>query len=140
MSVEALKQAMTEMKTAESAETNEDKMVRGVNNVWSNPPGRKPETLDAQWGDKPPSPMTMGQAANEAAEEGREKMVDRLFDAAGPSATAEQALVRDIFNPETVNAGHTPHSALLRRGRVKNEKLAEDETLTEQVQRVTGLR
>lgn len=140
MSVDALKQAMTSMKTAEAVETNEGQMTRGVNNVYPNPPGRKPETLDAKWGDKPPPPMTFGEGVNEAAEEGREKMIDRLFDAAGPSATADQALLRDIFNAETVNAGHMPHSALLRRGRVKIEKTAEDETLTEKVHRVTGLR
>lgn len=140
MSVASLKQAMMNSKTAERMETNEGQMTRGVNNVYANPPGRKPETLDAKWGDKPPPPLTLGTAVQEAAEESREKMIDRLFDSPGTSAPAEQALLRDVLNPATVNAAELPHSALLRRGRTKLEKAAEDESLTEQVQRVTGLR
>lgn len=137
MSVAALKQVMIESKLAERLADDEDRVVPGKTEVYPKPPGRK-DGLDAKWGDKPAPPMTFGSAAVEAAEEGRENMVERLFAHGAASSTAEKALLREAFNPETVNQGHTPHSALLRRG---HTKLASgDETLMETVKRVTGLR
>lgn len=137
MSVAHLKQAMMDNKTAEQAETNEGQMTRGVNNVYKQPVGRSPGTLDAQWGDKPGPAIVHGKAVIEAAEDGRGEMIDRLLDSPKTTAPVEQALIRDLFTAETVNEAHPPHSPMLRRGKVK---VAEDESLAEQVQRVTGLR
>ena len=137
MSVESLKQALIDSKTAEKLDTNEDKPTLSQNNVYKDPPGRSPGTLDARWGDKPGPAIVHGTAAVDAAEDGRGGMIDRLFDSPKTTAPAEQELVRTIFNAETVNEGHPPHSPMLRRGKVK---IAEDESLAEQVQRVTGLR
>lgn len=130
----------TEKTAAEKLEDNLEEMVGGSISVYSMPPDRTPGRLGARWGDAPADPLTFGEGAREAAEESREKMVERLFDSLGPAAKADQSLIDDLFTPEAVRSARTPHSVTLRAGRGQKDKLAEDETLAEKVRRVTGLR
>lgn len=144
MSVEQLKQAMT--KTADKAENNEDsRAIKGVNNVYETPKGRAPGTLDAKWGDEPPLdsdnyPVNYSEAVKREAHDGRAGMIERLFDSPKTTAPVEQAMLRQLFNPETVSEGHPPHSPMLQRGRVKEASVAGEESLTDQVMRVVGHR
>jgi hypothetical protein len=133
MSVADLKEAVIKLAAGE-VETNEDETTKGKANVYPTPEGRKPGTLDALWGDAPPPPVMNSTGAMVAAKESREDMVERLF---GVSPTSEQAVLKSLFNPETVRDAVTPHSATQRLGRTKT---ASDETLTDAVIRVTGLR
>lgn len=77
-------------------------------------------------------------AAKEQHLEGRTDSLNELFDAMGPSASADQQEMRKLFNPETFN-GAVSHSPMLLRGRTKLAS-PEDETLTDQVRRIVGRR
>lgn len=142
MSVEELKTALAAMDNGR-IENNEDQTNRGVNNVYEPPADRKPGTLDAKWGDKPPEghngyPDVYGKAALEAAKDGRGDMIERLFDSPRTMAQVEQSLMSEHF----VNAKDgTPHSPMLQRNRLPlKEASVNDETLTDQVMRVAGRR
>jgi hypothetical protein len=118
-------------------ENNEEQTNKGVGDVHTAPKDRKPGTLDARWGDHPPvskngDQAVFGTAAEREAKDGRNEMIERLFDSPKSSASAEQALMSQNF---TGAADGHPHSPLLQRGRVKT---AADETLTDKVRKVIG--
>lgn len=116
-------------------EDNENQTNKGLGDVHTAPKDRKPGTLDARWGDHPPISKTddqavFGTAVEREAKDGRNEMIERLFDSPKSSAPAEQAEMASLF----ANAADAhPHSPLLQRGRVKT---AADETLTDKVRRV----
>jgi hypothetical protein len=122
-------------KAADAAKTNELDTNKGVNDVRKNPEDRSPGTLDAKWGDHPtPSPDVYSTAVVREAHDGRASLIDRIFDSQKTTAPAEQSLMRQNF----VNmAQGNPHSPILQRGK-EPEKVASDETLTDQVTRVVG--
>ena len=132
-------------KQADAAETNLDDTQKGVNNVYEPPPGRKPGTLNAKWGDLPPAgpsgdPDIYGTAVMRSAQDTRADMIERLFDSPATSASAEQTMMSAIF--ENAKNGR-PHSPLLQRGRLptqQHEEAKEAETLTDSVMRVIGFR
>lgn len=133
MSVEDLKAALS--KSAEAPADNEDGINRGVNSVWPVPDDRKPGTIDAKWGDRPPANMVNnGTSVVEAAKDGREDMIERLFDSPKTTAPAEQAAMSALFGGMASAESHSP---LLTRGK---EKKASDETLTDKVVRIAGRR
>lgn len=118
-------------------EDNENQTNKGLGNVFPPPEGRKPGTLDAQWGDTPPKTehgdqAVYGTAAEREAKNGRNDMIDRLFDSPKSNAGSEQSEMRELF--ENADKGN-PHSPMLQRGRVK---AAADETLTDKVRRIVG--
>ena len=127
-------------KQADAPDTNLDDTQKGVNNVYETPPGRKPGTLDALWGDQPPNPDTYGTAVMRSAQDTRADMIERLFDSPSTSASAEQAMMSALF--ENARDGR-PHSPLLQRGRSSTKdhsEAKEAETLTDSVMRVVGHR
>lgn len=132
-------------KQADATETNLDDTQKGVNNVYEPPPGRKPGTLNAKWGDSPPEgangyPDIYGTAVMRAAKDSRADMVERIFDSPPTSAPAEQALMSALF--ENARDGH-PHTPLLQRGRLpvaEHSEAKEAETLTDSVLRIVGFR
>jgi hypothetical protein len=140
MSVEDLKAALLS-KHADAPKNNEDETNRGVANVYDPPEDRRPGTIDAKWGDHPAKghwpgyPDVYGKAALEAARDGRQAMIGRLFDSPATSGPVEQALMAASFAHASEGM---PHSPLLQRGKL--EKLANDgsETLTDLVRRVVG--
>lgn len=136
MSIAHLKEATAKL-AAGGLETNEDETTKGKANVYPPPPGREPGTLSARWGDAAGHTVVNSTAAVEAAREGREGMVERLFNSPSTSGPAEQELIRTLFNRDTVEDAVKPHSAMLRHGRTKT---ASDETLTDRVLRVVGHR
>jgi hypothetical protein len=111
-------------------QNNEDESNKGRADVYPQPEGRKPGTLDAKWGDAPPPPVTHGTAVEREAKNGRGEMIDRLFDSPKSSAPAEQKEMRELFT--NADEGH-PHSPMLQHGRAKT---AADETLIDKVMRV----
>jgi hypothetical protein len=140
--VEFLKQALAAMGNGK-VENNEATPQKGVANVYPNPADRGAGTLNAPWGEKPAvdkdgAPVAYGKAVMDAADEGRQKMVERLFDSIGPAAKADQSLISSMF---THANERVPHSVLLRHGREKtasdNEK---DRTLTDKVMAIVGRR
>ncbi len=139
MSVKDLKRTMMG-KVADAPKTNEDDTNKSVGNVYEPPPGRAPETIDAQWGDKPKEgpdgyPVNYGTGTRREARNGRNEMLERLFDQLGPSATAQQAEMKQLF--ENAGEGH-PHSPVLQRGHTDKLAQAEDESLLDKVVRVCG--
>lgn len=66
------------------------------------------------------------------AKDGRNEMIERLFDSPKSSAGVEQKLMDENFVGAT--EGH-PHSPMLQRNRVKT---AADETLTDKVRKIVG--
>jgi hypothetical protein len=145
MSVENLKTALASMGNGR-LEDNEDATVKGVGNVYEKPDNRKPRSLDAKWGDAPAVDQdghsaVFGTAALEASDEGRNKMVERLFSSPATMASVEQSLMRQNF--ENFNEA-IHHSPLMQRGHALPQKEAsvnlEDLTLTDQVLRVAGRR
>lgn len=129
-------------KAAETIENNENESVRAQNNVRKDPPGRAPGTLDAKWGDEPAKDrdgdqVAYSSAVKREAHDGREGVVDRLFDSVASSAKADQDAIGDYFNAKTVSEARTPHSLLLRHGK---DKTAAAESLTDQVVRICGRR
>jgi hypothetical protein len=141
MSVAQLKAAMS-AKVADAPKTNEDETNKGIGNVRTQPADRKPGTLDAKWGDHPPEgndgfPDVYGEAAVREARDTRGGLIERIFDSQRTSAPAEQALMGKLLMH--AREGH-PHSPLLQRGRPPEEKTANDETLTDRVNRVVGFR
>jgi len=118
-------------------ENNEDQSNKGRGDVYPPPEGRKPGTLDAKWGDKPPvskndDAAVHGTAVEREAHNGRGEMIDRLFDSPKTTAPAEQKEMSEFF--ANAREGH-PHSPMLQRGR---EKTAADETLTDKVMKTIG--
>jgi hypothetical protein len=132
-------------KQADAAETNLDDTNVSVNNVYEQPEGRKPGTLNARWGDAPPEgangyPDIYSKGVMRAAKDTRADMIERLFDSPGTSASPAQALMSELF--ENARDGH-PHSPLLQRGRLPVAEHSEkdaSETLTDAVMRVVGHR
>jgi hypothetical protein len=138
--VDDIRQRMA--KAADAPANNELDPNQGVNDVRKNPPDRSPKTLDARWGDHPPEghngyPDVYGTAAVREAHDGRAALIERLFDSPKTTAPIEQALMTQLLSH--AHEGH-PHSPLLQRGRLQEEKTAADETLTDQVNRVVGFR
>jgi hypothetical protein len=127
MTVEALKEALK--LAAGETENNENEPTRGKANVYENPEGHQTNTTGGNVGHSV--------AVVNAARDGREDMVERLFDSPKTTGPTEQALLHSLFNKETVDNAVTPHAAMLRRGRTKT---ASDETLTDRVLRVVGHR
>ncbi len=145
MTVEDLKLALL-AKQADAPKNNEDETNRGVANVYDPPENRKPRTLDSRWGDHPAVDQdghaaVFGTAALAAVEDGRGKMVERLFSSPATMAPVEQALMRANFAGFNEAIHHSP---LMQRGHtpLQKEKRAStaDETLTDQVLRVAGRR
>jgi hypothetical protein len=143
MSVEALKQAMLDKAAALPGgivpEANETETQKGIVNLYKNPPGRAPGTLDALWGDRPAEgndgyPDVYSTAVQREAQDGREHALERLFDSMGPSAKAEQKLMGQVLENASKGA---PHSPVLQHGRL-HPKTASDETLLDKVLRVVG--
>ena len=122
-------------KVADAPKNNEDDTNKGIENVYGPPHGRSPGTLDARWGDTPPPPETYGTGTKREARDGRNEMLERLFDSPRTSADVEQKLLRQ--NLTHFNEAHS-HSPLLQRGRVK--EASGEETLTDSVMRVVGHR
>jgi len=127
------------LKTASNGriENNEDQTNKGLANVYDPPPGRKPGTLDAKWGDTPPKSKTddqavFGKGVEDEAKNVRNEMIERLFDSPSSSAAAEQKLMGENF---TGSAEGHPHSPLLQRERAKT---AADETLTDKILKTIG--
>ncbi len=120
-------------KTASSPGTNESETVRGKTQVYNDPEGYTPPNPFG--GDRGNS-----EAVTEAARESREEMAKRLF---GPavmeSANTDRQLVDSLFSEEARKDREPPHSLSQRLGRSKTASV-EHETLTDKVQRVTGLR
>jgi hypothetical protein len=143
MSIDLLKQALATLNRGR-IEDNEETRQKGVASVYPNPEGRASHSLDAPWGeppavDKDGASVAYGKAVMEASEEGRQKMVERLFDSIGPAAKADQALVSSMF---THANERVPHSVLLQHGR--GEKTAsvneKDLSLTDKVVAICGRR
>jgi len=138
MSIDLLKEAF---EGAKSPENNESSVNKGINNVYPDPPGRAPGTLDAKWGDKPAegkdgSPAVYGTGVVREAHNGRGEMIERLFDSPKTTAPAEQNAMQAYF--AHAKDGQ-PHSPMLQRG---HDKTAErhEESLMDQVTRVVGRR
>lgn len=138
MSVEDMKVALAAMSNGQT-ETNEDSPMKAKVEVYKDPEGRAPGTLDARWGAKPPSPVTYGSSTEAAAREGRTEMIERLFDTPKTYAQPEQALMSRLLEHASQGA---PHSPMLQRGhKIKEASVnVRDETLTDQVMRVAGRR
>jgi hypothetical protein len=145
MSVESIKRAMSRtaapMKNA--PDNNEAQSTVGMADVFKPPTDRAPGTLDAHWGDHPAEghngyPDVYGTAAMQAAKDGREEMLERLFDSPKTTAPAEQAFMSQHF----VNASKgDPHAPMLQRGRLPAKTASvDDETLTDAVVRIAGRR
>lgn len=128
-------------KVAEAPKNNEDETQKGVQNVYGPPAGREPGTLDAKWGDKPKDgpdgyPVNHSTGVRREARDGREGLLERLFDSLKATAPAEQAQMKAHY--DHAGEGH-PHSPVLQRGH--SEKVARaEETLTDTVRRVVGRR
>src|SRR5580700_4205417 len=135
MSVAQLKAAMAAAGNGKIKD-NESALLKGTANVHTPPEGRAPGTLNARWGDHPPTSPTKdtavhGTAVEQAAHDDRNGMIERLFDSPGSSAPTEQKLMEGYF---TAPKDGFPHSPLLQRGHL--DKTAQDETLAQQVRRV----
>lgn len=142
MSIDILKQALATLNYGR-IEDNEATPQKGVANVYPNPADRGAGTLDAPWGEKPAvdkdgASVAYGKAVMDASEEGRQKMIERLFDSVGPAAKADQALISGMF---TRANERVPHSILLQHGREKTASVnVKDETLTDTVMKICGRR
>jgi hypothetical protein len=141
MSVEDMKEALAAMSNGR-LDDNEETTQKGVGNVYDPPADRRPGTLDAKWGDKPPEghngyPDVYGKAALEAAKDGRGDMLERLFDSPRTMAEVEQSLMAQHFDHAREG---TPHSPMLQRNRLPLKEASADQTLTDQVMRVVGHR
>ena len=122
-------------KQAAAPKTNEDDTNKGVNNVYNPPAGRAPGTIDARWGDTPPTdPVQHSTAVKREAYDDRNEQIERLLDSPATSAKAEQNLLSAYL--EHASEGH-PHSPLLQRGH-KTASAGRPASLTDEILRVVG--
>jgi len=144
MSVEHLKQAMQQRKTAETLENNEDRSTVGVNNVYPNPPERAAGTIDAPWGehDVPKGGKNdaqhYGTGVEVECQQDREKLLERVFDGVPQASAADKALIAANFDHGQPGA-HESHSPLLTRKTAAHHAPSAP-TLVEQVRAVVGRR
>ena len=110
-------------------------MVPGKQEVHPEPPGRLPDSVHAQWGDKPAIdsdgyPVVHGSGVTDENYKDRQALLKTVFEGMGAAATAEQAFIQHYF--ATPPGERRPaHSPLLQKEAAACQK--ETPTLREQV-------
>src|SRR5579862_7388811 len=104
-------------KTAEAMPNNESSMNRGVMNVYDQPEGRKPGTIDAHWGDLPPArPLgytgDYGKGVMDQARDVRHGVLGRVFDGIGAARANAKALLDEMLE-HAKSDEYEAHTALL---------------------------
>lgn len=124
---------------------NEDDTNNGVMNVYPQPPGRSPGTIDAKWGDKPaPRPLghdgNYGKGAFDEAMDVRHGVLGRVLDGM-PQAKEHTRRTMAQLLEHAASGEHESHSAALSQEKTSAaQHLPDDPSLTDQVVAVCGRR
>ena len=121
-------------KQAERLADDESRLVPGKMDLYPDPAGRAPGTIDARWGDAPnPDKAPLGTGTLREINRGRGEMLEKLFESFGSSSAAARAGIAQDFAPgyETKAPMLHPH--------IKTAA-PHTPTLTERVRAVVGRR
>lgn len=131
------------LKTGAEAPGDADESTVGTNPDQYEPPVRESGTLDAPWGEKPPTDQVdalhYSDAFLKSFKEGREKMLETLFDSASSSNPAEQKFLSQHFDHAARGEFQTSSPQVSEKAKLmttNKTSSARPETLTQQVNRL----
>jgi hypothetical protein len=123
---------------------NEDATDKGVMDVYEQPEGRSPGTIDAHWGDKPaPRPLgwegNYGKSTMDAAHDVRHGVLSRILSGMPQAKEQARAEMKALLD-HAAEGEHESHSAALTQEKTSSVHAPIEESLTDRVLSVCGRR
>lgn len=116
--------------------------VTGVMNVYENPEGREPGTLNAKWGDKPiERPLNhvgdYGEGVMEMAHDTRHGVLDRVFSGTSEARRAARAEIAANF-VHGANGEYEARTALLSKEKTASANVFDEGSLSDRIRSLVG--